>query len=152
VAQHESSPPRDNPRVAHEGADVNVKAIAGFALSLVIITLVVHLALYWLLDYYGERQARLQEPLTLIEPTDEPPPAPRLEVAPRAALAELRAAEDRNLQGYGWVDREKKIVRIPIRQAMEIIAEKGLPVRKEQPREEKSAGDTTRPAKAKDLK
>jgi hypothetical protein len=36
----------------------------------------------------------------------------------------MRAAEERVLHGYAWVDREKGIVRIPIEQAMEILAEK----------------------------
>ena len=35
--------------------------------------------------------------------------------------------EDAILNGYGWVDPNKGIVRIPIAQAIDIVAQKGLP-------------------------
>jgi hypothetical protein len=34
------------------------------------------------------------------------------------------------LQSYGWIDQQKGVVRIPIERAMELTAERGLPVRK----------------------
>jgi hypothetical protein len=42
-------------------------------------------------------------------------------------LAELRAAEDGDLNSCGWVDRNAGIVRIPIDRAMQLILERGLP-------------------------
>ena len=54
-------------------------------------------------------------------------PAPRLEVKPGADLAELRAAEDVDLNSYGWVDRSAGTVRIPIDRVMQLILERGLP-------------------------
>jgi hypothetical protein len=137
VAEDNPLPPRDNPEVAHEGRDVNVKAIAGFAAGMVIAAVIIHLFLYGLLSYFREREA-YREPVTAVEPRDEPPAVPRLQVAPPADLAEMRAAEETALRNYGWIDRDKKIVRLPIERAMEIIAEKGLPVRKQQPLEEKA--------------
>jgi len=144
VAEHELMPPRDNPEVAHEAADINSKAIAGFAIGLLIVAVVIHFALYWLLFHYRDREARRWEPTTLVERKDEPPPEPRLQVAPQADLAELRAAEEQTLHSYGWIDREKNLVRIPIDRAMEIIAERGLPVRKQTAQEEKAVPGKTR--------
>ncbi|HKD61529.1 MAG TPA: hypothetical protein VKB47_13795 [Terracidiphilus sp.] len=43
-------------------------------------------------------------------------------------VADLHAREDLLLDNYTWVDRSKGTVRIPIERAMEIIAQKGLPV------------------------
>jgi len=43
-------------------------------------------------------------------------------------VADLHAREDILLDHYTWVDQSKGTVRIPIAQAMEIIAQKGLPV------------------------
>ncbi|HTW60734.1 MAG TPA: hypothetical protein VMD55_02940 [Terracidiphilus sp.] len=43
-------------------------------------------------------------------------------------VADLHAREDILLDHYTWVDQSKGTVRIPIEQAMEIIAQKGLPV------------------------
>jgi hypothetical protein len=41
----------------------------------------------------------------------------------------MQAAEDSLLKSYGWIDRERGIVRIPIDRAIEILAQRGLPVR-----------------------
>jgi len=41
----------------------------------------------------------------------------------------MRAAQERELTTYGWVDKEKQTVRIPIDRAMELLAQRGLPAR-----------------------
>jgi hypothetical protein len=61
----------------------------------------------------------------------EPPPEPRLSVKPGDELKALRAEEAKQLEGYDWIDREQGVVRIPIARAMEILAQRGLPVRAE---------------------
>jgi hypothetical protein len=38
-------------------------------------------------------------------------------------LVEKRKAEDKQLNGYGWIDRDNGIVHIPIQRAMELIVE-----------------------------
>jgi hypothetical protein len=40
-------------------------------------------------------------------------------------IATLRSHEEELLNNYGWVDREAGIVRIPIDQAIELLAEDG---------------------------
>jgi hypothetical protein len=54
------------------------------------------------------------------------PPEPRLQVAPKANLDRLHAGEDKQLATFGWVDRDKQVVRIPIEQAMKLVGEHGL--------------------------
>jgi len=56
-------------------------------------------------------------------------PRPQLQFAPEVDLAALRAKEDRELTSYGWIDKEAGVVRIPIDRAMELIAQRGLPMR-----------------------
>ena len=51
------------------------------------------------------------------------PPQPRLQTEPLGDLAQLRAAEDVALHGYGWVDRQAGIVRIPIERAIDLVAQ-----------------------------
>ena len=53
------------------------------------------------------------------------PPAPRLRTDAAADLQRFRAEEDRRLNSYGWIDREKGIVHIPIEQAMKTLAQTG---------------------------
>lgn len=45
------------------------------------------------------------------------------------AFKQLRATEDAILTTYGWVDREKGVVRIPIDRAIDLLAQRGLPTR-----------------------
>jgi hypothetical protein len=54
------------------------------------------------------------------------PPAPRLQVTPQADLARLQASEDAQLHSFGWVDRDQQIARMPIEDAMKLLAERGL--------------------------
>lgn len=58
---------------------------------------------------------------------NELPPAPRLEEHPWLDLREFREAETRQLESYGWVDRTRGVVKIPIERAMDLIAQRGLP-------------------------
>jgi len=43
-------------------------------------------------------------------------------------VADLHAREDLLLNNYSWVDQSKGTVRIPVAQAMQLIAQRGLPV------------------------
>ena len=63
--------------------------------------------------------------------TQPPPPGPGLQVAPAEDLLRIRATEQARLEEYVWVDRDAGLVRIPIERAMEIVAERGLPVSEE---------------------
>ncbi len=56
-------------------------------------------------------------------------PEPRLQVAPQLDLADMRAREEAELHNYGWIDQKAGVVRLPIDRAMELMAQRGLPVR-----------------------
>ncbi len=53
--------------------------------------------------------------------------APRLEIAPREDLRSLDRSETEFVNSYGWTDRSQGIVRIPVKQAMKLLVQKGLP-------------------------
>ena len=56
-------------------------------------------------------------------------PSPRLQTDDGyQEVADMHAKEDLLLENYSWVDEGKGTVRIPIDRAMELIAERGLPV------------------------
>ena len=56
-------------------------------------------------------------------------PTPRVQVDDgNQDVADLHAREDLLLSNYSWVDQSKGTVRIPIEQAMQLIAQRGLPV------------------------
>lgn len=56
------------------------------------------------------------------------PPAPRLETNPGEIFPVLHATQEAELNSYGWVDRQKGVVHIPIERAMQLIAQSKLPV------------------------
>jgi len=55
------------------------------------------------------------------------PTAPLLQATTRVELEAYERTEEEVLTGYGWIDQESGVVRIPIEQAMELVLERGLP-------------------------
>jgi hypothetical protein len=61
-----------------------------------------------------------------VNPSEETPPADFLEgSSPDKKLTDYRSQMFYQLNTYGWVDREKQIVRIPIEEAMKKMLERG---------------------------
>ena len=76
-------------------------------------------------------------------------PQPRLEENERTQLRQFIEDQDRKLATYNWVDKDKGIVQIPIDRAMDLIVQRGLPVRPTRPGEneqEQSASAKTHAA------
>jgi hypothetical protein len=60
-------------------------------------------------------------------------PTPRLQTDDgNVDVADMHAREDMLLNHYTWVDAKKETTRIPIERAMQILAQKGLPVESQQ--------------------
>ncbi len=57
------------------------------------------------------------------------PPEPRLQADPAGDLARFRAEEDAALTSYGWVDRARGVIRVPIERASTLLLSRGLPTR-----------------------
>ncbi|MBV9563461.1 MAG: hypothetical protein JOY90_23895 [Bradyrhizobium sp.] len=53
--------------------------------------------------------------------------APRLEITPKEDLQRFTRSEAQLVNGYGWTDHSHGIVRIPVRRAMELLAQRGVP-------------------------
>lgn len=127
----EKHPVHPETPVGHEITDAHAPSIIKFAVGLALVILLSLYAMARLADYFGEHQAQLgPQPSPLVR-TRQVPPLPQLQVAPGADLNQYRTAEDARLDSYGWVDRQNGIIRIPINRAMDLIAERGLPVRGE---------------------
>jgi hypothetical protein len=52
---------------------------------------------------------------------------PRLEAAPQPSYATYAAQKERQVNSYGWVDRKAGIARIPVEQAMRLMAQRAAP-------------------------
>jgi len=78
------------------------------------------------------------------------PSGPRLQVTAPQDLKRYQGAQAEILNSYGWVDQKAGIVRIPVERAMDILLQKGLPVRgvaSPNPGKPKASGE--RPGKGK---
>jgi hypothetical protein len=126
----------DHAVVHHETSDVNTGGIFRFAAGLFLTGVAIHLLVWLLILFLAAGDARHAMPEFPLAAGQESrvPPEPRLQTNPRQDLRDLRDAEDTVLTGYGWVDRNAGIARIPIGEAMKLTVERGLPARQENPR------------------
>jgi hypothetical protein len=122
--------PDINPGVAHERKDVNVFQITAFGIGLLLACIVVVFAMWAMFDFlYSREDAKNASNPAALMMTERPklPPEPRLQAQPKIELRDLRADEDAILNSYGWIDPDKGILRIPIGEAIDMVAQKGLP-------------------------
>ena len=98
-----------------------------YILGTMVVTALVVVPMY---RFLAGREAREQgKAATVLRPdAGAPAPAfPKLVTSEPAVLAEFHAQEDAFLASYGWVEKDKGIARMPIDEAMKIVAERGLP-------------------------
>lgn len=138
---HPHGDPHQNPMVSHERRDVNIFQITAFGIGLLISCIIVVFLMWGMFAFLAHREDALNAPATaMTQQRQQTPPEPRLSgvatengaraersVYPRVELNDLRESESAILDNYGWVDPAKGIVRIPIDQAIDIVAQKGLP-------------------------
>ena len=137
----------------YEHQDLKSAGIFYFLLTLVVVTVLCMFGLKGLYAFLDHRERATQSavnPLVKNVPEDTrhvPPgypqtafPSPRLEVDERGQLSGIRLEQDEALYSYGWVDEKTGVVHIPIERAMDLLAQRGLPVR---PQGEASEGATS---------
>jgi len=116
----------------YEESDVSVRRLFGFALGVVALVLVGVLGSLVVFHFFIQHES-LGPPASPFENVRQLPPQPRLQVNAPLDLAHYRADQDKVLENYGWVDAQAGVVRIPIDRAMELLLQKGLPVRGSSP-------------------
>jgi hypothetical protein len=112
----------------HEKSDASIPSLAKFGIGLFVLIIVALIGMRWMFDYFRNTQ-QLGPPASPFAESQTLPPQPRLQVRPTLELKQLRQGEDEKLNSYGWVDQKAGIARIPIDRAMDLLIEKGLPVR-----------------------
>ena len=134
VEQHERE-------AGHETRDISVTVIAWFAAGLIISAIAIYVAIAGLYRHF-KRQTSSPEPASRIAlKAPMVVPAPQLQVNPAMDFERFRAAEETQLNSYGWIDKKAGVIRIPIERAMDLIAERGLPTRS--PGTQNSSGKTS---------
>jgi hypothetical protein len=148
---HEPEKHEVDASAGYERSDASVTGIAVFMTSLLIFVGVIGLLCYGIGAWFNARMNREDGPNSKWTKTVDVrqlgnlPSSPELQnkiaeitqtfPTPRLLtddgdqdVADLHAREDLLLNNYTWVDQSKGTVRIPIEQAMQLIAQRGLPV------------------------
>jgi hypothetical protein len=161
----EIHPANSNGHGDYERRDIGIAGVlyflAGLALAGLFVYFIVN-GLYWFLEKRSEAQQTPVSPLVTNAPADTrriPPqyngdyekflkegfPSPQLEVNERTELNDERQREEQILSTYDWVDQNAGTVRIPIERAMELVAQRGLPLRVQTAGGETSAPPSSKP-------
>jgi hypothetical protein len=101
---------------AKQGADIKVRGVIGGAAA---VGAAIVLALAVTRAFLAGLGAGTHDPSAAPR---ELPPAPREQLHPLADYQQYRAAEQRRLATYAWVDRQAGIVQIPVERAMSLLA------------------------------
>ena len=132
MAEHKAPHEGQAPHQGFEERDVNIGLVARVGAGLVVLCVVSVALLYGLFKYYESQEAAKQVPAekTGVQAT-RIPAEPKLQTTEPADLKQIHNSEDQILGTYGWVDRQKGVVRLPIGRAMELLAARGLPARQQ---------------------
>ena len=135
-------PANSNGNGGYERQDIGVAGVLYFLLGLLVAGVFIFFLVDGIYSYLDKRSAAEQAPVnplvtnapedTRLIPKDYPQtefPNPRLETDERGQLNSIRLQEEETLASYGYVDKNAGTIRIPIDRAMDLIAQRGLPVR-----------------------
>jgi hypothetical protein len=117
--------------VGHERQDADIWPIVLTGIGLALTVAVVGVIVYGVFRYLETHPVTSIQSNPMAVFDSQIPPAPRIEEHPAIEIQELHSAEDQTLSTYGWIDKKKGIVRIPIDRAMELQLQRGFPARKE---------------------
>ncbi len=137
-----------NHQPGYEEIDVSPRPIFYFLGVLIASAVVIHLLLFAQLRWFAGQETPAAGKVGPLPPLARQPTAePRLQEAYAIDLEVMRRRERAELGSSGWVDEKAGTVRIPIDEAMRVIAEGGLPARKSQ---EGAAGAVAQPKNSDD--
>jgi hypothetical protein len=138
----ELHPANSNSNADYERRDIGVAGVVYFLVGIFVALVFTYFIVDGLYHYLDQRSEAEQAPLNPLVTnastdtrhiaTDYPQdafPNPRLETDERGQLNAIRLKEEQTLSTYDWIDKNAGTVRIPIDRAMDLIAQRGLPVR-----------------------
>ncbi|MCI0723210.1 MAG: hypothetical protein L0338_30250, partial [Acidobacteria bacterium] len=123
--KHRHEPPAG---IHHETRDVHVRPLAWLGVGLAVLIVVSIAAMKGVFDYLDRQQAKEDvSPSPIMVQRPQQPPEPRLQTTPVPNRKLILEGESKWLSSYGWVEQKAGVVRIPVEQAMKLLAERGLP-------------------------
>ncbi|HSY92741.1 MAG TPA: hypothetical protein VK812_15300 [Candidatus Binatus sp.] len=155
-------PANPAPNGGYERTDIGVRGVLYFLAGLAVFGALAYLAAAGAYSYLDKRSAAEQapvNPLVTNAPADtrhiskDYPqgafPNPKLEEDERGQLNGIRLNEEETLSTYDYIDKNAGTIRIPIDRAMDLISQRGLPVRAQASAAAMPAPESTHPEKKK---
>jgi hypothetical protein len=153
--EHQTTEPHvsDAPH-GHEQSDVELRPLLYIAGILIGVTLFVFVLLWVAMQVFEREERRADRPLSPVAAQRPAPPEPRLQPTiqhhPTLPYEDVQAMLRHNhqiLSNYGWVDRDREIVHIPIAAAMERMLQQAGQEAQDSPAQQQPQQQHT-PAKA----
>lgn len=151
----------EHPETSYDHSDLGARGIFIFLVGLALTVALVHIVIYGFVRVYEryqpegmERAASIMQPEAQAGPKGDPAlrfPAPVVQPDPVADMNKFREAEELQLNSAGWIDQKAGIAHIPIDRAIDLVAQRGLPVRPQPqlaPAAEFGSGDGSVPGAA----
>jgi hypothetical protein len=139
---NEPYPANSNGNGGYERSDIGTAGVLYFLLGLLVAGLFIFFLVDGIYSYLDKRSEAEQAPVNPLVanapadtrriPKDYPQgafPNPKLEEDERGQLNGIRLKEEQTLATYDYIDKNAGTIRIPIDRAMDLIAQRGLPVR-----------------------
>jgi hypothetical protein len=132
---------QEHDEVAYEHEDLSPRGIFAFLVGLGLVLVLVYFVVKGMDGFLEAYQKQHQPPLNPLASQTETDsrkvsnadiakfPQPRLETNERLEINDFRLQEENTLNSYGWIDQKAGIARIPIDRAMQLLAQRGLPIR-----------------------
>jgi len=119
------------PHTGHEKSDASARKLLYFVLVVAAILAVMSFSLIGLFNHFEHAQHPGSVVAAPFAAQPAPPPAPRIQPNPLVDMQTYHQSQENVLNTYGWIDRQNGIVRLPIDRAMQLLLQRGLPVRSE---------------------
>jgi hypothetical protein len=129
------------PGAKYEHTDIDAAIGYKFAIWLaasMLVSLAIVYGALWFFERRATRANQAAQQYPLAADFERPRPTPALQTQPFMDVYMLRQGENDRLTSYGWVDKDGGVARIPIDRAMEVILQRGLPVRPGSPADAKN--------------
>jgi hypothetical protein len=120
----------------HEHTDIEPTIARKFALWLsiaMLISVAIVYGTFWWFEGHEETAALATQRFPLAAGQIRAPEGPRLQTQPFKDIYLLRQGENEKLTSYAWVDQANGVVRIPIEDALRLMAERGTVASSPQP-------------------
>jgi hypothetical protein len=118
----------------HEHTDIDPAVGYKFAMWLAVSMLIsagIVYGTFWFFEGRHESANAVAQKYPLAVGQTKQPPTPNLQTQPFQDIYTLRQSAETRLGSYGWVDKDGGVARIPIDRAMELMLQRGFPVRQD---------------------